>query len=492
MTRSRLPKNIIEAVTGSEWWGPWFKKAATWRAWFVFLKALFALGLDDEELAIWRKCTGRETAPKKPAREAWAVCGRRAGKTRVMATVAAWLAAFGNWRKHLAPGEKATVMLVAADRKQGRTAFRYLRSLFRDHPGLATLVENETLEALELGNQVVIEIATASFRTTRGYSLAAVLADELAFWRSEETGANPADEILAALRPALMPGGLLLVASSPHARRGPLWDTYRRHYAQDADPIVVWKAPTRVMNATIPQSVIDEAYAEDATRAAAEYGAEFRSDLEFFVAREVVEAAVVLGRHEMPRVAGARYCGFCDPSGGSRDAMTLAIGHKERDKAVLDVVRERQPPFSPEAVVAEFAGTLKAYGIAKVHGDRYAGEWPVERFHAHGIEYLPAEQPKSDIYRDALPLLNSGNVELLDNRRLVAQLCGLERRTARGGRDSIDHAPGGRDDLCNAACGALLLAFGRAPAVIGKLITDSILARASRPGSFGRRCMPLW
>jgi hypothetical protein len=109
---------------------------------------------------------------------------------------------------------------------------------------------------------------------------------------------------------------------------------------------------------------------------------------------------------------------------------------------VLDLVRERQPPFSPGDVTAEFAALLKAYGIGTVRGDRYGGLWPRERFAVHGIEYLTADKPKSDIYRDLLPALNSGRVELLDHARLMAQLCGLERRTARGGRDSIDHAPG--------------------------------------------------
>ena len=61
----------------------------------------------------------------------------------------------------------------------------------------------------------------------------------------------------------------------------------------------------------------------------------------------------------------------------------------------------------------------------------------------------------------ALPLLNGGRVDLLDNDRLVAQICGLERRTARGGRDSVDHGPGGHDDLANAALGAAMLAVGR-------------------------------
>ena len=43
-------------------------------------------------------------------------------------------------------------------------------------------------------------------------------------------------------------------------------------------------------------------------------------------------------------------------------------------------------------------------------------------FRNHGIAYDLAEKPKSDLYRDVLPLLNSGRVELLDLSRLSAQL----------------------------------------------------------------------
>jgi hypothetical protein len=74
---------------------------------------------------------------------------------------------------------------------------------------------------------------------------------------------------------------------------------------------------------------------------------------------------------------------------------------------------------------------------------------------------------KSDIYRDLLPVLNSGRAQLLDHPRLVAQLCGLERRTARGGRESIDHAPGGHDDMANCVAGSLLPAIDAGPALWG-------------------------
>ena len=136
-------------------------------------------------------------------------------------------------------------------------------------------------------------------------------------------------------------------------------------------------------------------------------------------------------------IDGVRYSAFVDPSGGSRDSMTLAISHGEKNIRVLDAIREVRPPFSPDQVVQDFADLLKKYRIFTVTGDRYAGMWPRERFSKYDITYKVADKTKSDIYRDLLPLINSGEVELLDNKRLINQLCNLERRTARGGRDSI-------------------------------------------------------
>ena len=183
------------------------------------------------------------------------------------------------------------------------------------------------------------------------------------------------------------------------------------------------------MNPSVPQRFIDEAYEADPANAAAEFGAEFRSDLEAFVSREVVEAAVVVGRFELQPVRGTHYFGFTDPSGGSSDSMTLAICHREGERVVVDCVRERRPPFSPDDVVFECTATLRAYRVMAVRGDRYGGDWPAERFRAHGITYEPAQQTKSDLYRDLLPLLNSGRVELLDNPRMFTQLAGSRART---------------------------------------------------------------
>jgi hypothetical protein len=163
--------------------------------------------------------------------------------------------------------------------------------------------------------------------------------------------------------------------------------------------------------------------------------------------------------HERPPIEGIKYVAFTDPSGGSSDSMTLAIAHLESKVVTVDAIREARPPFSPDAVVHEHAELLKRYRISTVTGDRFGGEWPREKYREYGIGYRVAQKNRSELYLATLPQLNSKCVALLDHKRLVAQLCGLERRTARGGRDIVDHGPGQHDDVANAVAGAIVTAL---------------------------------
>jgi len=456
--------NIIRAINDPSIFGRYFR-SDTWTAWRVFLAALFGLPLGFDQLRLFQQFTGRSTAPKAPLQEAWLVVGRRGGKSFILAVIAVFLACFRDWKPYLGPGEVGTVMIIAKDRQQARSIKRFISGLLRETPMLSRVLEEETAESIRLTNRIVIEIHTASYRSTRGYTIVAALLDEIAIWDTDETSAEPDVEVINAIKPgmATVPGSMLLCASSPHARRGALWEAHRKHFGQDNDQVLVWQGATRAMNPSVPQSYIDAHMAEDPARARAEYFAQFRTDVASFVSHEVVDAAVAVGRHELPRVEGVHYTGFTDPSGGSSDSMSLGIVHGEGDAAgnrrwVHDLAREVKPPFSPDAVVAEFGALLKAYGITTVHGDRYGGMWPRERFGVHGINYQVATKSASELYLELLPILNSGRVELLDQPRLITQLCQLERSPSRGGRDNISHPPGGHDDIINAVAGAIVMA----------------------------------
>lgn len=450
---------IIDAMRDRALFGPWFSKRS-WEGWRAYLAALFAVEMTPAQVALYRDCTGRTDPPTAAARESWVIAGRRAGKSRIAALVAVYLAAFRDYTAHLAPGEVATVAVLAADRRQARTIMRYVRALLTGVPMLRALVSGETQESIALDSRrVMIEVFSASMRLSRGYTLAAVIVDEVAFLRTDDS-AEPDREIIAAMRPGLatIPGSLLLAISSPYSRRGALFDAFERHHGRDGDPVLVWRAPTRTMNPSIGEDIIAEAMASDATAARTEWLAEFRSDLEQLFTRDALAAVTVPGRLELPRVDGVRYFAHCDPSGGSSDSMTLAVCGLDQGRAVLACVREKKPPFKPDAVVAEFAEVLRSYGLRRVVADRYAGEWVRSAFAKEGTELHHSTLTTSELYAELVPAINGGHVELLDSARLTAQLAQLERRTGRSGKDSISHPPGAHDDLATSAAGAIVQA----------------------------------
>ena len=384
---AKLPAFLEKAYP--EFLGP------SWFAWSrVFLPALFGLPLTGEALELFTTHTGRTQAPSAQAREGWFIVGRRGGKTRITALLAVFLACVKTYR--LSPGERGIVMLPAADRRQARVLKRYIAGLLNQRPEFAAMVLADTAEKISLSDGIDVEIHTSSFKAIRGYTCVAAICDELAFWATDEAAANPDVEILNALRPAMatVEGSLLLCLSSPYARRGSLWAAFDRHFGSDGDVLVI-NAPTVVMNPTVPAAVIQSAYADDEAAAAAEYGAEFRRDIEKFVMREIVEAVTVPQRQDLPPHSDVSYTAFCDPSGGSSDSMTLCLAHRDgRGRGIVDALVEKKAPFSPDVCVEEFARVLKTYHCHTVTGDRYAGEWPRAAFQRHGITYGMSEQTK--------------------------------------------------------------------------------------------------
>jgi hypothetical protein len=440
-------KLFDRTFTGPSW--------ASWRAW---LCSVLGLPLSEKEAAIYRTCTARQSLPTARARESWVVAGRRSGKSRMAAFMACCLAALS--QQKLAPGERGTVLIIAADRRQARVVFGYCLALLQSTPALAELIVRQTQNAIDLSTGCSIEVATCSYRSTRGDTLKCCIGDEVGYWLSDDS-AVPDVEVFRSVRPSLatVPGAMLIGISSPYARRGELFTVYDKHFGRDGDDVLVWQAETRRMNPNVAQSVIDRAFTDDPAAAAAEWDAQFRSDLEDLFSREALAAVIVRGRHELLPAPGCTYTAFVDPSGGRNDSMTLAIAHKDAaGLAVLDLVREIHPPFNPEGAVAEFASELRRYGLSAVLSDAYAGEWVPSAFSRFGITCEPSPLTRSELYLELLPLTNSGSVQLLDDARLISQLCSLERRTGRSGKDAIDHRSGQHDDKANAAAGALVCA----------------------------------
>lgn len=172
----------------------------------------------------------------------------------------------------------------------------------------------------------------------------------------------------------------------------------------------------------------------------------------------MIERCIVAGRTVLPPQNDIRYVAFTDMSGGGADDSTLAIAHADaQGRAVLDVLIDQGArsgkTFSPEQAVGKFVDVLKRYRCMTVTGDRYAGEWPREQFRKLGIQYELSALTRSQIYSAFEPLLNTGEIEMLDMSTLVQQLIGLVRKGIK-----IDAPSGEHEDHANAAAGALVLA----------------------------------
>jgi hypothetical protein len=444
--------------------GASFDPSASWRTWLAVLKATFATPLDETEQEAFATVSGARKAPAERVRELWAIIGRRGGKSRVAAALAAFMATCVDHRDRLAPGEIGMVLVLAASRSQAGVVFAYICGLIENSPILMQQIEAVNADEIRLKDNIVIAVHANSFRTVRGRTLLCCIFDEIAFWR-DETTANPDVETYRAVLPALATtGGLLVGISSPYRRRGLLHDKHRDAFGRDDADVLVVQGSSSLFNPTLDSGVIDRARQSDPEAARAEWDAEFRSDLSAFLDDDLIEVAIDHDRPlELPPRSDVSYSAFVDASAGRHDAFCVGIAHREGERIVADVIRGRHPPFDPASVAGEYAALAKSYRCSECTGDNYAGEWVASAFREAGIGYRRAEHPKSVLYLEGLPAFTRGLVSIPDHAGLCRELRLLERRVSRIGRDTVDHPIRGADDHANVLFGAISLVIADFP-----------------------------
>lgn len=438
-----------------------------WLPWRSFWRACYGLPMSAEELSIFQRHTKRERPPEAQVAETWMVCGRGSGKTR-NASLHAVFRAIRFDATTAAPGEDVLIPLLACDRRQSRIALSYVRA-FSTLPPVAPFVHRGALkEVIEYKTGCNVEVMTASRSAPLGFRVPAANCDEMARWKNEDDSSNPDVEVLVGLRGGLarVKDSLLVCLSNPAAPKGELFSAFE-HFGEDDPDTLIWCADTLSMNASFDRRAIARAFKRDPVIAMSEFGADgyvtFRQAKAALLDAEPLNACTVIGRRELPPVPGTRYAAFVDMASGSRsgDSAALGVAHRDGSRAVLDLVTVTEPPFPPgQVIVEQFVPILKEYGCTEVVGDRYAVGFVAEYFDAAGIKFVPSVHSKSELFAELLPLVNTNLIELVDNPTLKNQLLALERRSVRGGRDSIDHPRGGHDDVANVAAGALVSVTG--------------------------------
>jgi hypothetical protein len=413
--------------------------------------------LTETERELVLKLTGRSTLPTAVPDQMAVGAGRRSGKSRFCALMAVWYAS-QDYRSRMSPGESAVVALCAPDRKQAGLLLDYVSAILHASKLLEPEIYSESANSIELRHSSKIEVVTSNFRTLRGRTICAAILDEVSFLRSEDS-AVPDVELYRALTPAMLTlHGTLVAISSPHMKRGLMYQLYGKYFANDNATRLYLQSDSLTLNPTLNIEAIEAAMAEDPEAGRSELLGEFRNDLSAFLPAEDLDAAIIPGRRTLQPSQQYMYRAFCDPSGGRSDSMTLGISHMEGSKLILDKLVAVAPPFDPEAVVVRFCEVLASFGLNRVVGDQYAGDWVASSFARHGVAYQPSELSASQIYIECGVLFSQGLVELLDITALRTELSLLERRPRAGNRgDSVSHPRGFHDDQAISALGSLLL-----------------------------------
>jgi len=203
----------------------------SWATWRAILKAAYAELLTAHEKELFQAVAERDP-PRHRVRELWVIAGRRAGKDSIASAIAT-TAALTDYRQYLRPGERASVLCLAVDREQAKIVNRYVKGYFQSVPLLHRLAVRENDDGLELVNNCDVVVATNSFRSVRGRTIACAIFDEVAFWR-DETCATPDVETYNAVLPGLvtLPGALLVGITTAYRKSGLAYTKWQQHFGK--------------------------------------------------------------------------------------------------------------------------------------------------------------------------------------------------------------------------------------------------------------------
>jgi hypothetical protein len=149
----------------------------------------------------------------KSGRRRWVLrVGRRGGKSSTLCRLAVVVALWGEWS--VPPGDTAVIPIVSVKREEASDRLTTVRAIL-NAIGVAHSIRGSDIDIPE--RRACISVTTCSLAGTIGFTSVMVFADEMATWRNTETGANPAEEVMASLRPtmATQPTAFEVCSSAP-------------------------------------------------------------------------------------------------------------------------------------------------------------------------------------------------------------------------------------------------------------------------------------
>lgn len=396
------------------------------------------------------------------------VVGARSGKTHLSSLCVLWRCLTGPLPA-LAPGELAFGIVVCPDLRLAAQALRYVDGATKAIPALAHRTVSSTATTVTIrrddGQEVVIECLPASRggSALRGRTVVAALFDECAFFRDEASVVNDA-ELYRAVLPRIVPGGQLLMSSTPWAESGLLFELFAANHGSPSTCTAV-RAPTTLMRTDAPHilRMVAREAERDPENTAREYGAEFmtRGAGLFFDGIAIDQA---IAEYPLPQPPRGRVLVAVDAAFVKDSSAFAAVGVDAAGVVEVLALEEITPakgsPLAPSAVVARWAELAKPYGVRSVRADGHYREALREHLAKHelDLESVPeGASGKRAMYERTRALMNEGKLRIPNHRRLVKQLREVVSKPTPGGGLSISspRKGGAHGDLVSALVAAV-------------------------------------
>lgn len=394
-----------------------------------------------------------------------AVCGARGGKTYLLVALRLVYGMLTRDLSSLARGQRAVALVIAPNDKLRQEAINYALGAVANSPWRDWLVlpkgatPDDIVSSFAIarpdGKTVTFEggVATRGGYGGRGRSFTDAALDECAFFR-DSTYAVSDQEVYRAVAARVLPGGQVILASTPWAKSGLLFDMFSANDSKHETAIAV-RAPTLLLNPQEwVQQIVAREMARDADNANREYGAQFMTagSLACFDP-DLLQRNVVESYTPQPGdvLRAGMDLGFRSDS--SALVVVLARAGIVYPVHVLELRPEEGKPLSPERTIETFAAILKGYGIPFAMGDGHYKETATENLAKHGLGFLDAPTSPAEAYVRTRNLLKDDRLKLPDDPRLLQQAKEVQAVPLSGGGLSIHHPrwrSGGHGDVCSA------------------------------------------
>lgn len=378
--------------------------------------------------------------------------GRRGGKSTMACRLA--VNELLNGRYSIPPGDLGVYAIVSTKKGDARERLNTIEDILK---ALGVSYARQGDSIFVEGRPLAFRVYAANYRTAVGFTCIGLLCDEVARWLDDDTGANPATEVLRSMRPAMatQPNAREYLISSP-------WSSLDAHYEafelgqtleQNTAAATSWEA-----NPTLTEARCRELEPDDATFRR-EYGAEPMSALassifDFHAIDEAVaRCGYVLPRRPAPGdtiTAGADF-------GFRRDSSACVVCHRNADLVQVADLLELSPgaagPLRPSETVAAFAAQLKPHGAVAVMADAHYRESITEHLVSHGLSYTSAPTDVPKTYVKLRTLLHQGRLVLPDHPKLIRDMKEIQSAPTPSGRLRIilpKRTGGGHADLVSA------------------------------------------